>query len=277
MATAELISRLTPEEVAHLETFGFIVLRGLFSPEEMEAIGREFNELTEEDRQGQPFKGEKRQQVYGFCERRPLLMQIVDDERIYEPLERLLGPDFMFWSSVGNLFVGNKSWHPDGSPRSEAEFDYNRVKIGFYLDPLRKDTGCLCVIPGSHKKPFHDEIMPHLNRPDRSVKPFGVGDADLPAFALETDPGDVILFNQNLWHASFGGGIGRRMLSLSYFANPTTEDHIGYLRWNYTNAFKHMKGWSHTQRDHVHEEAFLNSDRPRIKRMVAELVELRLK
>jgi hypothetical protein len=119
--------------------------------------------------------------------------------------------------------------------------------------------------------------MPQLNRSDRSVKPFGVGDADLPAFPLETDPGDVILFNQNLWHASFGGGIGRRMLSLSYFANPTTEDHIGYLRWNYTNAFKHMKGWSHTQRDHVHEEAFLNSDRPRIKRMVAELVELRLK
>ena len=94
MATAELSSRLTPEEVAHFETFGFIVLRGLFSPEEIEAIGREFNELTEEDRQGQPFKGEKRQQVYGFCERRPLLLQIVDDERIYQPLEQLLGPRF---------------------------------------------------------------------------------------------------------------------------------------------------------------------------------------
>ena len=268
---------LTQEQISHFETFGLIVLRGLVSSEEMGAISEEFNEVLDEDRQGELFKGDHRQQVIGCVEMRPAMMSIVDDDRIYEPLEQLLGPDFIFWGSDGDLFVGDKVYHPDGSPRNEAEFEYIRIKVGFYLDPLRKDTGCLRVVPGSHKKPLHDALMPQLHRPKGSAPPFGVEGRDLPAFPLETEPEDVIFFDQNTWHGSFGGGTGRRMLALSYFADPTTEDHIGYLRWNYENAFDHIRGSSFTQKDYVHEAAFLDSDRPRIKSMMAKQKDLGFK
>ena len=37
----------------------------------------------------------------------------------------------------------------------------------------------------------------------------------MPSVALEVDPGDVIAFNQNLVHASFGGGLRRRLFTIN--------------------------------------------------------------
>jgi hypothetical protein len=45
----------------------------------------------DEDRGGKPFAGPRRQQVLGICELRPGLMRLIDDDRIYLPLEQLLG------------------------------------------------------------------------------------------------------------------------------------------------------------------------------------------
>ena len=39
--------------------------------------------------------------------------------------------------------------------------------------------------------------------------------SEVPAVALETRPGDVVVFNHNLHHASFGGGQQRRMFTLN--------------------------------------------------------------
>jgi len=38
---------------------------------------------------------------------------------------------------------------------------------------------------------------------------------DLPAVALETQPGDLVCFNHNTKHASFGGGKRRRMFTMN--------------------------------------------------------------
>lgn len=39
------------------DTFGFVVLRKLFSPEEMAVFAREADEVFDEDRGGRPFEG----------------------------------------------------------------------------------------------------------------------------------------------------------------------------------------------------------------------------
>ena len=47
--------------------------------------------------------------------------------------------------------------------------------------------------------------------------------ADVPGTALETDPGDLIIFNIHAWHGSNGGGANRRIINLDYFQNPQTQ------------------------------------------------------
>jgi hypothetical protein len=45
----------------------------------------------------------------------------------------------------------------------------------------------------------------------------------LPAHTLETEPGDVIAFDEHLFHASFGGGI-RRQWRVDYICNPASDE-----------------------------------------------------
>jgi hypothetical protein len=80
---------------------------------------------------------------------------------------------------------------------------------------------------------------------------------------VESQPGDVLFFNQTLCHGVFNGWRGRRVIALKFAANPTTDAHIASL-------------WKHGQVLGVFppHELFVNSDRPRLRRMVAKLVEL---
>ena len=55
------------------------------------------------------------------------------------------------------------------------------------------------------------------------MKAFGLASCDLPAYSLESEPGNVVYFNHRTWHASFGGATGRRMLSLTYKVKPRTK------------------------------------------------------
>ena len=96
---------LTSEQIAHFETFGFVIRRHCFSASEMEEISRTFDDVLSEDRQGQAFDGAARQAVLGFIEKRPLLSGLVENDRIYQPLEQLLGPGFVWIGSDGNLYV----------------------------------------------------------------------------------------------------------------------------------------------------------------------------
>ena len=257
---------LTAEQISYFETFGFLLMRQYFSPEEMEAITREFDQLIEADRKGKPFEGKERGSVMAFVEKSPLLMPLIEDDRIYEPMEQLLGPDFLWQGSGGHLYVGPSGWHSDDSVPG-----YDRIKINFYLDPVTKDTGCLRVIPGSHRLPLHEDLNPlRPQRKDPSLMAFGIQGADVPAFPLETQPGDVVFFHHNILHASYGGTT-RRMFNIGYYANPTTDKQLEFVRWAYGLALKFRK--ENEGKEQKHEEAFLNSERPRIKGMATRLKE----
>jgi ectoine hydroxylase-related dioxygenase (phytanoyl-CoA dioxygenase family) len=251
---------LTAEQQGYFETFGFLVMRQYFSPEEMAAIQRDFDEVLAEDRQGRPFAGEKRQAVLGFAEMRPRLMQLLEEDRIYEPIEQLLGPGFVWIGSDGNLYVGDTGWHPDSASHC---FDYPRIKVAFYLDPMTKETGCLRVLPGSHRRPLFDDAAGF-----RHLGP------ELPGFALETEPGDVVFFSQNLWHSSWGGKTGRRMFTLNYGAKPSGEKDLQFLRDCYQGNLRHTHEMGGTPRDWMYGERLLGSDRPRLRSMTALLVTL---
>ena len=173
---------ITSEQKAHFDVFGFLVVRQLFSPEEVAVITREFEAAMLDDRDGEPFDGQKRQVVTDWFRGRPAVEYLASDERIHGPIEQILGPGSSFnEGNDGNFYIGDTGWHADmgWDPHiPEGRTDPNRIngpwkehyvpsiKVAFYLDPVGKDTGCLRVIPGAHLSPYHEKFWSlHLDIP----------------------------------------------------------------------------------------------------------------
>jgi len=65
---------------------------------------------------------------------------------------------------------------------------------------------------------------------DTSQQIFGVAGQDLPAFPLETMPGDVIIFNHYIYHGVYKGGSERRYIAMKFVSQPTKPAHFASLR-----------------------------------------------
>jgi ectoine hydroxylase-related dioxygenase (phytanoyl-CoA dioxygenase family) len=265
----EATSMLTDQQRLHFQTFGFIVQKQIFTPAEMEVISQRFDEVLDQDRQGKEFPGEKRQGVIAFIEQRPELARLVDDDRIYEPLEQLLGPDPTWLGSDGNLYVGNTRWHSDFST------PYRRIKVAFYLDPVGKQSGCLRVIPGSHLPGLHERLKKAVPTDEAADSPYGLDGADMPCFPIESSPGDVVFFNQNLLHASYGGKSGRRMFTINLGAKPASAADFEDLSRMYESTRQSFRSdMQFTPTDRLLTDVFLHSNSPRVQKMIAPLLEL---
>ncbi len=259
---------LTPEQIAHFETFGFIFLRQAFSSQEMDKITLAAENLWDEYRCREDV-GEQGIHISFFAETSPVLTELIDDDRIFKSVEQLLGPEFIWVGSEGNVTKrAFQGWHSDRKCWREEEQEdvtYRRLKIMLYLDPVTKDTGCLRIIPGSHRMPFHQELG--AQEADPQSMPFGAPGEDLPCYPLESEPGDVVLFNHSLFHSVYGGWDGRRVIAFKFAAKPTTDRDLNAL--NHTASVSYSI--SNVFRPH---ENFLNNERPRIRGMVKNLVEL---
>ena len=252
---------LTDDQVSHFRTFGFLVTPGALSTAEMDRIGPEFDEVMSEARNGESFTGEETQTMLWCVEQRKSLSWLAEDDRIYGAMEQLLGPGFIWVVSDGNLYVGDTQWHGGVGDRQILP----HVKVAIYPDRVTADTGSLRVIPGSHLPEYQVRLKGLRSQfEDADERPFGLAGAEVPAFPLESTPGDVVFFSENIWHGSFGGGAGRRMFTLIYYANPETEEQQQYVRDQHKKLIAMFNP----------HESFLNSDRPRIRGMVQKYVEL---
>ena len=246
---------LNAQEIAFFNVFGFIVLRKVFDSQKMFDMSEAFNEIAVSDRDGKKFEGERRQDLYLSGQQSFKDVEICDE--LFNPLAQLLGKDFVLTGKCGGgLFVGDTQWHPDIAKVSSQ----TNIKAGIYLDPVNVDTGCLRVVPGSHKNPLHDQLQPlRMGRIKKSLEDgslmsniapagekgrieledwqeysgidmdedntiFGVDPITSPSAHMESIPGDVVLFNQCIFHASFGGATGRRMVAMSWASSPTEDD-----------------------------------------------------
>ena len=250
---------LTAGQVAHYETFGFLVLRQLFTPAEVSTMRREAEKIFEDERGGLPFVGET-QDIVAFLERKPYLSTLLDDDRVYQIGEDLLGDDFILHATSGALRVGDTRWHAD----QILENPLIGANISFYTEPLTKETGCLRVIPGSQLTGSPDLLAPlRSSDKDPDFRPFGMRPSELACYSYESEPGDVIVFTAKLLHAAFGSKVSRQMHLISLYSNPKTEEEMAAIR-----ALYEISRWG------LHPaESYVNSDRPRIRRAVSRLVE----
>ena len=131
--------------------------------------------------------------------------------------------------SNSNSFDGDRTeWHPDVD-----EPHWHGIKFGFYLQPLDGSTGALRLIPGSHKEPLHSDLksVEMMESNDGAKNGTGLSVEQVPAFHARSEPGDVVLFDNHTWHASYGGSKDRRMCTVGYFASPTTPEEVVAVRF----------------------------------------------
>ena len=202
---------LTDSEVAFFETFGYLGFPGLLS-DRVEAIQAVFEEVWARQGGGHfgtPHDGTARSCIVPFIDQDVRLSSLLDDARILAIAKTLCGDDFNYMGSDGNYYVGDTGWHSDGWHPT-----IRHIKIAFYLDPLTRETGALRVLPGSHRlgEGYADQLQREIGK---SAELWGVAGREVPAVALETQPGDILVFNHNTKHAAFGGGTRRRMFTIN--------------------------------------------------------------
>ena len=157
---------ITPQQKAHFDDFGFLVLRNTFSPEEVDAIYRECDGLWEQDRGGGPPTGQN-QGISDIVEIGEVLTRMVADDRLFGAVEGLLGPGFVWNGSGGSLqFTTTEThWHSD----RPVEPDSTTFSCNLYLSTLRAETGAFRLIAGSHKSPLYDTLLPLSEQGDETT------------------------------------------------------------------------------------------------------------
>ena len=218
--------------MAFIDTFGYLGFPGLLK-DKVDTILQAFGEVWAERSGGMDDKahdGTRRSVIVPFIDQSEVLSGLLDDPRVNGIFSSLLGDDFNYIGSDGNFYVGDTQWHSDldwsggsiGTPRLKY------YKMAFYLDPLTRSSGALRVIPGSHR--FGEAYAEGLEKQIRhSHEKWGVTGAEVPAVALETNPGDVVVFNFATKHSAWGGSQRRRMFTINATAHYQDED-IPYLK-----------------------------------------------
>lgn len=214
---------LNPQQRAFFDTFGYLVLPGMVR-DDLPWILQGFQQIFDQ----LPHRHDGTQRTIAGTDSSELLCTLLDHPRVVGVCASLMGEDFNYLGGDANYYVGDTGWHSDGW-HDIGLF----VKMAFYLDPVTRDTGCLRVIPGSHR--IGSDWIPELRKCGRPEESFGVAGRDIPSVALESQPGDVVVFNHNLQHASFGGSNARRMFTLNLCSRARTSVEEQELR-DFINA-----------------------------------------
>ena len=237
--------------MAYFDTFGFLPFHGLLA-DSIDRITGEFEAIWAAHgggHDGREHQDTARSAIVPFPDQSEYLSSLLDDPRIHDIAASICGDDFNYTSGDGNLYVGDSRWHSDGyGTRPVLTF-----KMAFYLDPLSRDIGALRVIPGSHRvgEPFADTLDRALRNGSSGL---GIDGSQVPAYAIESEPGDVLVFNHSIKHASFGGAARRRMFTMN-FTERFPDDKLQELR---DQLGQEARFWI----DRIHGEAMVRTAGP---------------
>jgi len=211
-------------DVAHYRAFGFVVLRqcfdaALLSDEVDDTLAHGLRSVPEHLSAEASINF---RYVPTMSERTPVSLSLLD--RFAEPAAALLGTPVLPVRAKAVQYKGAAGWHRDST------LDVASIGFACYLEPLTAATGALQVLPASH----HPSVAEAVD------KVLAVGATELPGYAAETEPGDVVVFDEHLFHGSRGGGV-RRQWRVDYVSRPKTTRADELIRRYFAELF--TVGW----------------------------------
>jgi hypothetical protein len=206
--------------LACFQTFGFVVLRHAFESRPLAAeIDRVMRNGLVSCASGSAIRFDY---VPMMTAETPESLSLLD--RAEAVAATLLGGTVLPTRAKGVRYRGNTPWHTDTS------FPIASVGFAAYLEPLGEHDGALRVLPGSHRRELGDAI--------RALGAVGMDATSLPAHVVVTEPGDVIAFDEHLFHASFGGGT-RLQWRADYVRDPVGADEESRTKSYFESIYRH--------------------------------------
>jgi hypothetical protein len=209
------IDNLTAEQISYFRAFGFIVLRGLIT--DVDLLRREA-EATIRDATGALFRtnikggGIEGHYIPATNEKTPCSLDLAIS--VATIVESLLSRQAFLVHAQHILYFGEAAFHNDTIWQ-----DQKSVHAVAYLDELTADNGALRVLPGTHRGDQSD-LGKYAAVPDGTPdEVFERLSGNVPCYVIDSSPGDLIIFDERLYHASLGGR-DRYQWSGVYFADP---------------------------------------------------------
>ena len=249
------LMKLSPQQLQFFETFGYLHFPGLMK-EEVGWIIEDFEAIFEASEQ--VHDGTQRSCIVPFIDQRERLCTLLDHPSIDGLITSILGADFNYLGGDGNFYTGDTRWHSDGF-HTIGKY----LKVAFYLDRLTADTGSLRVIPGSHRADVEEWSARQARE---AADLWGIEQQEVPHAALETQPGDVVAFNHNLMHSSFGGDTARRMFTINCCAYCETPTEIEEME-------KFIAGGARFWKEQMHSETMRSTASPSRMRHLQQVME----
>lgn len=231
---------------AELEQYweqGFVLCRGLLDEESLARWNRRFCDLVEERvkapasmhfvRDVMVAKGavEPRSPLHainkllGF-EDDSVLFEYPRDPRVLERVRSVIGPEVMTIATN----VIHKPPFVDGRHPVHQDQLYFPLRpadkiVGTWtaIEPVTREKGCLCVVPGTHRLPLQKHVLPDWEHVNKYF--FGVEDPQLDErLHVEMEPGDCVFFHPHLYHGSGRNRTtGFRRAIVTHFASTHCE------------------------------------------------------
>ena len=208
---------LTPEQIAFYERDGYLFPFDAFSAETAAELYQTLLDFEEEI--GQDPLNVLRIKAHLVA---PFVSEIARTPGILDVVEDLMGPDIKLylsalWAKKANdpKFV---SWHQDSTyfgldPHEE-------VTVWVALTPSTAESGCVRVLPGSHRQPDmqHVETRDPLNLLSRGQAIMGIDEAD--AVNMELQPGQFSVHHERMVHGSPPNGSALPRIGVSFMFIP---------------------------------------------------------
>jgi ectoine hydroxylase-related dioxygenase (phytanoyl-CoA dioxygenase family) len=278
--------RATPEMINFYNAFGFLKIQGFFQ-NEYQMISERFDHLMI-DR----FKevNQPRNYLYPqFIDNDEKLSDLLILPKLNSLISALMGDDFVYKGSDGNIFNNPTPWHRDYLIRTRS------AKVLIYLEHNDERSGAIRMIPGTHfvDDSYSSFVGDALTWPEPPVqggfdekKKFGVGhnptvfggNLQLPQTVVSNAPGDLIIFNHNLVHCTNmpKKPKRRRLLGLHFCVNSKKMNSFDEVTQNEirTLSLVEMEGF---KLEKMFGPYVYNHKSSIVQRMIAPLKELSLK
>jgi len=235
--------KITDEQLAFLEAYGFVHFEGVASRDEVQGIISELDRIESEwvlEKRssingiplfwGKDDKGKKFLQRFAFTSRHSnFISEFVRHDR-FEPIRLLVGEDARIGEDEKDGVVVNRymnvpesihprlGWHTDGlRDLCYLRMPQRMLNIGLHLDDCDTYNGGLRLIPGTHRQNFMSMCF---------KKPYFIDHrSDDEEICVTTKAGDLTIHDGRLWHRVarsklYGQDSLRRTMFVPYLTGP---------------------------------------------------------
>ena len=232
-----MLKVLTQQQIDQYHEQGFISpirviseKEALFIAAEIERVEREFpDEIHAESRNNLHLSF-------------PFFDQLAHNEIIVDAMEDIIGPDISLWASV--LFAKDPnskhyvSWHQD---TTYMGFNLNDCATPWIaLTPSNEETGCMMMIPGSHKNAIqhHEDTFAENNILTRGQVVPNVDESQAVNLILE--PGEMSIHCGTIIHGSKENKSNQRRVgfALQSYVGSHIKQVVGQELWTHVRGKK---------------------------------------